>query len=483
MKQLLVYTIFIFVALFPEAKAQDQAKEGDTVVDYLVNYNYDKDLLSSEFHKGRRQLLRDSMPANSVALFFSSPVRNMSNDVNFEYHQDPNMYYLTGLKEPHALLLVFKQDFQVRDSSTREIIFVQDRNKEKETWHGRRLGKKGAEQLLGIETVLINNDFANFNIDFSQFSSILYYPLMEDVRDDKKERGDLYSLMRHFRRKVDSIKDSGKLNDKRLQTIMQSLREIKTKDELVLMKKAILSTCEAQKELMRALSPGMKEYESEAIVEYIFKKNGAEQPGFPSILGGGENSCILHYTSNRKKLEGNHLLVVDIGAEYHGYTADVTRTMPVDGTFSKEERLIYELVLEAQKAGINASKMGNKFWDPHDAATRVIQKGLMELGIIEKYYQSRDYFMHGTSHYLGLDVHDAGNYGSLKPGNVITVEPGIYIQAGSNCDPKWWNIGVRIEDDVLITRGGPVILSESAPREIEEIEKLMKENSIFNDSK
>nr|MBA3901631.1 M24 family metallopeptidase [Bacteroidota bacterium] len=189
---------------------------------------------------------------------------------------------------------------------------------------------------------------------------------------------------------------------------------------------------------------------------------------------------ILHYTTNRRTLKDGDLLVADVGAEYHGYTADVTRTLPVNGKFSKEQKIIYDIVLEAQTAGIAACKAGNKFKGPHNIATEIIRKRLMEHGIIKSPMESNLYFMHGTSHYLGLDVHDEGLYGNLAPGNVITVEPGIYIPEGSPCDPKWWNIGVRIEDDILITSGAPVNLSRYAPRTTEEIEKLMQEDSIFN---
>jgi Xaa-Pro aminopeptidase len=255
---------------------------------------------------------------------------------------------------------------------------------------------------------------------------------------------------------------------------MATLRQVKTTEELILLRKAIDMTCDGHNELMKALAPGMKEYQAQAIVEYMFKKGGSEYPGYPSILGGGENSCTLHYISNRKTLIGNNMLVCDAGAEYHGYTADVTRTMPVNGKFSPEERTIYNIVLEAQLAGINACKKGSDFRAPHKAAVAVIQKRLLELRIIKNPDDYMKYFFHGTSHYLGLDVHDAGIYGRLFPGNVITVEPGIYIPAGSDCDPKWWDIGVRIEDDVLIKDTEPEVLSACVPKTIEEIEALMK---------
>jgi Xaa-Pro aminopeptidase len=228
------------------------------------------------------------------------------------------------------------------------------------------------------------------------------------------------------------------------------------------------------------LEPGMKEYQAQAVAEYIFKKEGSEYVGYPSIVGGGENSCILHYETNRKKLEAGNLLVIDAGAEYHGYTADVTRTLPVNGVFSPEEKAIYNIVLEAQEAGIKACKQGVEFRATHKATVAIVQKRLKELGIIKESNDFMKYFFHGTSHYLGLDVHDAGNYGKLAPGNIITVEPGIYIPAGSDCDPKWWNIGVRIEDDVLITGGEPEVLSGKLPKKTEEIETLMKEESLFN---
>lgn len=256
---------------------------------------------------------------------------------------------------------------------------------------------------------------------------------------------------------------------------MAGLREVKLPEELVLMRKAIDITCEAQNELMRKLEPEMTEYQTEAIVEFVFKMNGAEHEGFPSIQGGGPHSCVLHYVTNRRTLGSGDLLVSDIGAEYHGYTADVTRTLPANGRFTPDQRKIYDLVLAAQEAGIREVRAGNQFRAAHNAATTVISKGLKELGIIQDEGDVRRYFMHGTSHYLGLDVHDAGSYGPLATGNVITVEPGIYIAKDSPCDPRWWEIGVRIEDDILVTDGDPINLSTGSPRKAEEIEAVMGE--------
>lgn len=470
--------IVLFLFLFPVMALCQEELKVNAIETKAFQYPYDQDLLTKEFHIERRAALRKLMPENSVAVFFTNPVRNRSNDVDYEYHQDPNFYYLTGLTEPNALLIIFKEAQTFDSIKVKELIFVQEQNPQKEIWNGRRLGKNGVSLVLGFDAVLINSEFPDLSIDFLKFNETLFIPAHDDVRDDKQDRGDLHSLLKHFSVKTANLEE--KLDDRKLYDLMAGLREIKQEEELVLMRKAIEITCHAQKELMKALEPGMAEYQSEAIIEYFFKKNGAEYPGFPSILGGGENSCILHYTSNRKPLTKKDLLVVDIGAEYHGYTADVTRTLPVNGKFTKEQKIIYNIVLEAQTAGIKACKAGNRFWEPHNEATRIIQKRLLELGIIKKSFEARKYFMHGTSHYLGLDVHDAGLFGNLTPGNVITVEPGIYISEGSDCDPKWWNIGIRIEDDILITEGEPENLSVSAPRTIAEIEKLMLEQSLFN---
>ena len=235
-----------------------------------------------------------------------------------------------------------------------------------------------------------------------------------------------------------------------------------------------------QIEIMKAMHPDMSETEIQGVHEFVYKKYGAEYEGYPSIVGGGHNGCILHYIENNKTKVGNDLVLMDLGAEYHGYTADVTRTIPANGKFSPEQKAIYNVVYEAQEAGIAAARVGNAFRATHRAAQKVINKGLIALGILKSENEAHTYFPHGTSHYIGLDVHDPGNYGPYKENMVISVEPGIYIPEGSPCDEKWWGIAVRIEDDILITENGPVNLSAKAPRKADEIEKLMKESSVLN---
>jgi len=469
---LFAFSLFLSCILFAQEKL--------ALLDLSVSSeSYDADCLSPKFHKDNRDKLRKKMPENSVVVFFANPIRNRSNDINYEYHQDPNFYYLTGFNEPNSILVVFSKPKIINGERVSELLFVPEKDPSKEIWLGNRLGQENAQNELGISKVFTTTDFRNIDLKLEDSDLISYSMNTESLKDDPFQKEDMYNLRRQFEAKLFKAEDD---NIKRSQYVvwMSKLREEKTKEELVLMRRAIDITCEAQIELMKALKPGMKEYQSEAIVEFIFKLRGAEYPGFPSIEGSGANSCVLHYQTNRKQMIGANLLVSDVGAEYHGYTADVTRTLPVDGKFSEEEAIIYNLVLEAQNAGIAEAKVGANFWDTNIAATTVISQGLMKLGIIESPIELKRYFMHGTSHYLGLDVHDVGTYGRLKENTVITVEPGIYIAEGSPCDEKWWNIGIRIEDDILITKDGPENLSDCIPRSIIEIEQLMQENSFLN---
>ncbi|WP_400073862.1 aminopeptidase P family protein [Zobellia russellii] len=284
-------------------------------------------------------------------------------------------------------------------------------------------------------------------------------------------------LRSEIKEKVSLKLAANNLNSSMLSEVMASLRETKLPEEMVLLKKAIEISAVGQVEVMKAMHPNMSETEIQGVHEYVYKKYGAEYEGYPSIVGGGNNGCILHYIENNKPKVGDDLVLMDLGAEYHGYTADVTRTIPANGKFTKEQKEVYDIVYDAQEAGIKASVVGAPFQAPGQAASKVVTEGLMKLGIITKEEDARIYFPHGTSHYLGLDVHDAGTYRPFQENTIITVEPGIYIPEGSACDEKWWGIAVRIEDDILITKDGPVNLSAMAPRKAEEIEKVMKQPS------
>jgi Xaa-Pro aminopeptidase len=262
---------------------------------------------------------------------------------------------------------------------------------------------------------------------------------------------------------------------------LATLREIKTPEELVLLTKAIRISAIGQVEVMKAMKPHMSETELQGIHEFVYKKYGAEYEGYPSIVGAGNNGCILHYIENSKTKLGNELVLMDLGAEYRGFTADVTRTIPANGVFSKEQKAIYQIVYDAQEAGIAAYVIGESMATPNLLSKKIVDQGLFQLGIINSLDEKHPYYPHGTSHHIGLDVHDPGNYGNFEENMVVTMEPGIYIPEGSNCDEKWWGIGIRIEDDILVTKTVPVNLSAEAPRTIEEIEKMMAKKSVLDD--
>jgi Xaa-Pro aminopeptidase len=445
------------------------------------------DYLSKDFHASRRAALRDSMPENSVAVIFAFPTRTFSNDVDYFYHQNPDMYYFTGYKEPHSVLLVFKNP-QTDSAGNKftELIYVQKRSAAAEQWTGKRLGVEGVKAKLGMNNVLNGENFQALNIDFSKFDKIIMDRLPIDLPNDPRDNADLFDLVQQFKTKA-GITDAN-VKDKRydyqkFMAITAGLREIKTSEELSLLRKAIEISCQGQNEVMKAVRPDMSELEIQGLHEYVHKKYGAEEVGYGSIIGSGENGCILHYEENTKTKIGNSMILMDVGAEYHGYTADVTRTVPVDGKFSKEEREIYSIVYEAQEAAFRLLKNGCKWAEISKAASDVIADGLLRLGIIKDRKEARKYYPHGLGHHIGLDVHDRGSYGEIKKDMVITIEPGIYIPEGSNCDKKWWSIAVRIEDDALITQNGYELLSRFAPRKIEDIEKMVSQKSVFDNFK
>jgi Xaa-Pro aminopeptidase len=259
-----------------------------------------------------------------------------------------------------------------------------------------------------------------------------------------------------------------------LRRVLTRLRAIKTAEEMRLLQRAVDLTVEAQTAALRAIAPDVPEHAVEAVIEQTFLAGGAEAPGYPSIVGSGPNTTVLHYVDSRRTMRAGDLVLMDVGAEVQGYTADVTRTVPVDGTFSPEQKAIYDLVLEAQRAGIDAARAGADFQAPHRAAVAVCIRGLMDLGLIATPAQAERFVLHGTSHYLGLYVHDVGDYGPLKAGEVITVEPGLYLRPAPDLDPKWWNIGVRIEDDVRIRpTGPPEVLSADLPKTTADLEAIM----------
>ena len=453
-------------------------------INILSSQQYVDDL-GPEFHEKKRQEFRNQMPSNSIAFFFTSPIMKRSNDTDFMYHQDPNFYYLTGWKEPHGVLVIFKDNQQDDNGFFNEMLFVRERNEYREMWDGRRLGLRGAKKM-GFDRVKLRSDFMKNSFKIDNFSNVLSMDIRDDVRDFKDDKFDLYNMQNKFleiindKESPDNLGDLKKeFNNISVNNIMSNLRQTKDSLEIKLLTKAIKISSLAQIEVMKAIHGDMTEREVQGIHEFIYRKYGAAHQGYNSIVGAGANSCILHYITNESIDIDNQLILMDLGAEYRGYTADVTRTIPANGKFSPEQKEIYDLVYESQEAAIKKAVIGNTFNDIYLESIEIISNGLIKLGIIDDAKDARKYYPHGVSHHIGLDVHDPGSR-TLQKNMVITVEPGIYIPENSDCDPKWWNIGVRIEDDILITGTGPINLSEDAPRLSNEIEKLMELDSPIN---
>ena len=448
--------------------------------------NTPSDYLTKDFHAGRRTALREIMPDNSVMVVLAYPTRTFSNDVEYFYHQNPDMYYFTGYKEPHSVLFIFKEE-QTDSAGNKysELLFVQKRNAQAEQWTGKRLGTEGVKEKLGINSVYNGADFKKFPIDFSKFAKIIYDKFPIDIPNGN-DNADLFDLVQQFKQKSvmpEPMTQQSRFDTKLYKDLTGELRQIKTPDEISLIRKAVEISCQGQNEVMKALRPDMSELEIQGLHEYVHKKYGAEEVGYGSIVGSGENGCILHYMENTKTKIGTSMILMDVGAEYHGYTADVTRTVPADGKFSDEERTIYQLVYDAQEAAFKILKSGAKWADASAAAKNVIAEGLLKLGIISDKKEVSRYYPHGLSHHIGLDVHDRGFYETMKKDMVITIEPGIYIPEGSKCEKKWWSIAVRIEDDALITQDGYELLSKFAPRKIEDIEKMVSQKSAIDNFK
>lgn len=455
------------------------AQETPALPDYPARYETP---LSPAFTQSRRDAVRSKLPKNALAVILSSPQRNRSNDTDFEYQPDRNLLYLTGSHEDASALLLAPSGMTVEGKTVKEILFVPARNPQYETWNGRRFGAARAMTELGVELALDNDQFQTV---MNQLLDTGKYQIYHLPFPDGLEGADANPQWRPFMTKTvpflkeQFTKRSLTPNPNQLRGILNTLRGIKSPEELVLLQKAIDISALAHQEAMRSCEPGMTEYQLEAVIEYVYQINGAAFPGYPSIVGSGENSTILHYNSNRRQIKNGEVVLVDAAAEYQGYTADITRTFPANGKFSPEQKAIYELALRAQDAAIAKAVTGVSMNQTTVAAHEVIAEGLMQLGILKERNQFRRFTLHGVSHHIGLDVHDWGEY-KLAEGMVITVEPGIYITPAADIDPKWWNIGVRIEDDILITANGPKMLSGAAPRTVAEIESVMAEKGLGN---
>jgi Xaa-Pro aminopeptidase len=428
--------------------------------------------------RARREKLMKEMGPGSIAVLCTSPVRNRNNDVDDKFRPESNFYYVTGFEEPEAVAVVIPDH-----PETRFILFVLPRDREKETWTGRRYGVEGAKQRFGADAAFSVEELDARLPKLIENRDRLFYRMGQNHAFDARILAWIEKLRTQVRA---GIAAPAQILDPA--AILHEHRLFKGPEEAAMLRKAGDVTHEAHLTAMRTARPGAFEFQVEAAVDFTFRMRGGTGPGYPSIVASGPNATTLHYIQNQRRLEGGDLMLLDAGCEYEYYTADVTRTFPVSGHFSDAQRAIYEAVLDAQLAGIEKVKPGLRFQDVHDASTRVLVDRLIQLGILKgnitdcladgKY---KRYFMHRTSHWLGMDVHDCGNYfvagesRKMEPGMVLTVEPGLYFNEDDDTvDARWRGIGVRIEDDVLVTEAGCDVLTSAIPKNAADVEKAVR---------
>ena len=456
----------------------------------------------------RRQAVMEKMNNRGVLILFSADPQPYSGDVNYEFRQENNFYYLTGIKQPHARLILMPQS-----SSFREILFLPDADPMRELWSGKMLSPDEATQISGIQKVWSSAEFETFvgtalNGHPTPTSHHHEDEFKEFSNDLEKGEADVFLLLERrpglqgilpkefewanrLRERFIGIRIRDATN------ILHELRLIKSAYEIKQLRKAIQITAQAHLEAIKTVRPGVWEYEVEAVTEYIFKKSKAFNWAFPSIVASGPNTSVLHYRAGQRQIRDGDLIVIDIGAEYNYYAGDITRTLPVNGKFSPQQAAVYQIVLDAQKAAMALVKPGSSLPKLNHEATEVLKEGLLRIGLIADKFggQYQAFFPHGIGHWLGLNVHDVGSPSTrFRPGMVLTIEPGIYVREDAlqrlsqlgmaqatlkRIRPvleKYRNIGARIEDDLLVTEKGYELLSKGVPREIHEIEVLMKKD-------
>lgn len=424
----------------------------------------------------RRKTFFDSMLDNSMAIFTSNQEFTRSKDTEFRFRQNSDFYYLCGFKEPEACLLLIKKNNQ-----TSTVLFNRKKDKHAEIWHGYRLGQEAALTELAVDSAFAIDDFEQKLGELLIDIDCIYYPVLSGEATDQS----LQNVLNNLRSKTRSglIKANQFLD---WQPQVHEMRMFKSEAEKQLMRKAGEISALGHLRAMQKCKPGMFEFQLQLEVEYEFAKQGTRDIAYNSIVAGGNNACILHYTENDQVLQDGDLVLIDAGAEYQGYAGDITRTFPVNGRFSKEQAIIYQLVLDCQLFAIDQVKAGISMLEINKLMVVKMTQGLLDLGILKGDLETliendahRDFYMHGLGHPLGLDVHDVGDVGTvanprpLQAGMAITIEPGIYISKDANVEARWKGIGIRIEDDLIVTESGCEIMTSAVPKTIPEIEALM----------
>ena len=434
----------------------------------------------AEFARRRKNLM-GMMDKHTIAIIPGAREVTRSRDTEYPFRQNSDLFYLTGFEEPDAVLVLVpgRRQGQV-------VLFCRERDPDMELWNGYRLGPEGAVAYLGVDDAFPIDDLDEILPGLIEGTQRIYYSMGHDDVFDQRVMGWVNQIRKLVRTGAAPPAD---FTD--LAFLLHEQRLIKSAAEVRVMRKAGEISAAAHVRAMQECQPGRYEYHLEAAIQHTFAEHGARFPAYNSIVGSGENACVLHYTENASKMRAGDLVLIDAGCEYQGYAADITRTFPVSGQFSAEQRAIYDVVLEAQRAAIAKVRPGNTWNQPHDATVRVITRGLVKLGLLRgkereliKAEAYRDFYMHRAGHWLGLDVHDVGEYRvdgrwrQLEPGMVLTIEPGIYIAADNTKVPKRWRgIGVRIEDDVVVTEQGCDVLTGDVPKRADEIEALMLQPS------
>ncbi len=429
-----------------------------------------------EFSKRRTRLMQQ-MGSDSIAILPAAPAQTRNRDVEHVYRPDSDFTYLTNFPEPEAIAVLIPGRKQGQF-----VIFCRERDPEMETWNGRRAGLEGAMEKYGADDAFPITDVDDILPGLMENKERVFYSMGTHPDLDHH----MIEWLKRVRSKARAgVQAPGEFVS--LDHLLHEMRLIKSTAEIQAMKKAAKISAEAHCRAMQICAPGKMEYQVEASIIHHFMDNGCRHAAYPSIVGGGDNGCILHYTENESELKDGDLLLIDAGAEYDGYAADITRTFPVNGKFSPAQRALYEVVLDAQYAAIEKVQPGNHWNEPHEAAVKVLTKGLIKLGLMKgapaqliKTEAYRRFYMHRTGHWLGMDVHDVGDYKVdgewriLEPGMVLTIEPGLYVADGTKgVAKKWWGIGIRIEDDVRVTQNGYEVLTSGVPKDVDEIEALM----------
>lgn len=428
----------------------------------------------NEFVKRRRQLMR-MVGEDGVAILPSAPQRRRSRDVEYRYRQDSDFYYLTGFPEPEAVAVLAPGR-----GNGEYVLFCRERDRERETWDGQRAGPAGAVETYDADDAFPIEDIDDILPGIMETRSRVYYTMGVYADFDARITEWVKSLRKRGLAGIHTPHEFVALDH-----LLHDMRLYKSRAEIAALRRAANVAAAAHQRAMRQVLPGMHEYELEAEFMHEFRRNNAV-PSYSPIIAGGPNGCVLHYVANSRELAEGELVLIDAGCELDYYASDITRTFPVNGRYTPEQRLVYEIVLDAQLAAIDKVRVGNHWNDPHDAAVRVITRGLKKIGLLEgtlpkliKDGAYREYFMHRTGHWLGIDVHDVGDYKvadewrQLEPGMVMTVEPGIYLSGSRKIPARFRNIAVRIEDDVAVTRSGPDVLSKKLVKQADEIEALM----------